>query len=448
MMTAFSTVTPTPAPLDPSKHVSYALGMVLGVADFEQEFAYHSGRDTWLARDLVGSGTVRGLDVSLTSATSTSSPATTVTEVVVQPGVALTPQGQIVRIPSAQCAVLDDWIRDNQTTIATRFGSPPASPLPPTPGQGTIELYVVLRYKDTPTDQVPIPGEPCRTSDAAMAPSRITDGFSLDLAITPPAPTEEPGMRAVLDWLGQVPIVQGAGSGSVIGALKASFGIAGPLPPITPLALPPSPPAGVTIGTAAIEGAYAAVLQFYATTLRDLLAGSVTADAPPAETGVLLATVTAPVAQGLGGAWVLNGAAVVDTTRPFLLPLDLLKEAWLTSASKLARYRVVAAGVVPVGGPASPSAGGLQAMWLPSGEVLLTFPDAPGPATQYVVKALPYVAGSPAAPPSSVTLVITSIAISPPSATLAVFVGNVLAAGAQPPAGLNLVVEITAVARS
>ena len=33
---------PRLAPLDPTKHVKYTLGMVLGVDDFDQEFAYLS----------------------------------------------------------------------------------------------------------------------------------------------------------------------------------------------------------------------------------------------------------------------------------------------------------------------------------------------------------------------------------------------------------------------
>ena len=48
---------------NPTKHVNYNLGMVLGVDDFTQEFAYLSGRDQWLARDLIGYGTVSGLKV-------------------------------------------------------------------------------------------------------------------------------------------------------------------------------------------------------------------------------------------------------------------------------------------------------------------------------------------------------------------------------------------------
>ena len=48
---------------DPTRHVNFAKGMVLGVDDFRQEFAYLAGRDQWLARDAVGYGTLSGLRV-------------------------------------------------------------------------------------------------------------------------------------------------------------------------------------------------------------------------------------------------------------------------------------------------------------------------------------------------------------------------------------------------
>ena len=50
---------------DPTKHVDYQLGMVLGVDDFEQEFTYSSGRDKRIVRDLVGYGVVSGLRVTV-----------------------------------------------------------------------------------------------------------------------------------------------------------------------------------------------------------------------------------------------------------------------------------------------------------------------------------------------------------------------------------------------
>ena len=62
MSTTFAPVATKPS--DPTKHVNYVKGMVLGVDDFTQEFEYLSGRDQWLARDLIGYGTVAGLKVS------------------------------------------------------------------------------------------------------------------------------------------------------------------------------------------------------------------------------------------------------------------------------------------------------------------------------------------------------------------------------------------------
>ena len=75
------------APLDARKHVNYTLGMVLGVDDFRQEHAYLSGRDQWLARDLIGYGTECGLRVSIEAEA-------TGPRLVVSPGVAVTPRGQ------------------------------------------------------------------------------------------------------------------------------------------------------------------------------------------------------------------------------------------------------------------------------------------------------------------------------------------------------------------
>ena len=86
--------------LDPFKHVKYNLGMVLGVDDFDQEFAYLAGHDQWLARDLIGYGTVCGLNVSIE--TDANEP-----RVNVGAGVALNPRGQMIRVTPAQCAYLE-----------------------------------------------------------------------------------------------------------------------------------------------------------------------------------------------------------------------------------------------------------------------------------------------------------------------------------------------------
>jgi hypothetical protein len=88
--------------LDIGKHVNYTLGMVLGADDFMQEFAYHSGRDQLLARELMGYGTICGLQVIVKNEDGGS-------QIFVEPGTALTPTGQFVRISEKQCALVNDW---------------------------------------------------------------------------------------------------------------------------------------------------------------------------------------------------------------------------------------------------------------------------------------------------------------------------------------------------
>src|SRR3972149_6112981 len=104
-MTDFVSQTILPAKVpDLTKHVNYTLGMVLGVDDFTQEFAYLSGRDQWLARDLIGYGTVCGLRVTVEDGGERGP------RVLVEPGVPLSPLGQLIRVQPAQCAYLNDWL--------------------------------------------------------------------------------------------------------------------------------------------------------------------------------------------------------------------------------------------------------------------------------------------------------------------------------------------------
>src|SRR5215207_10297648 len=164
-------------PLDPAKHVNFTLGMLLGVDDFTQEFAYLSGRDQWLARDMLGFGTVCGLRVSV-------EPDARGPRVAVEPGTALTPHGQLVRVPTRQCAYLNEWLAAHDTAVTERVGSPPG-----------LRLHVVLCYRACETDAVPIPGEPCRSEDDVMAASRLTDDYVLELRFAPPDQDEEDAVR-------------------------------------------------------------------------------------------------------------------------------------------------------------------------------------------------------------------------------------------------------------
>ena len=198
-MSTFSKVvaTTSAASPDPTRHVNFNVGMILGVDDFNQEFAYLSGRDQWMARDLIGYGTVSGLRVSTEN--DVKGP-----RVVVQPGTALSPMGQLIRVPTAQCAYLNDWL--NLDATRRELTGQPASP--PT----TLRAYVVLCYRDCPAEKVPVPGEPCRSEDDVLLPSRLVDDFRLELKLEPPGQREEDAVRDFVAWLNQINVSDSATS--------------------------------------------------------------------------------------------------------------------------------------------------------------------------------------------------------------------------------------------
>ena len=208
-MSCFNTASTVAAnsDLDLTKHVNFTAGMILGVDDFTQEFAYLAGRDRWLARDLLGYGTVSGLRVIIEE------DAAKGFRVMIAPGVAVSPRGQVICVPAAQCAYLNQWlaaVRPEDLLKYVKHGdtatSPPISS-PPAADGGEITLYVTLCYRDCLTDNVPIPGEPCRSEDELTAASRIKDDFSLELRFEPPKQSEEKAVRDFVEYLRQIEII-------------------------------------------------------------------------------------------------------------------------------------------------------------------------------------------------------------------------------------------------
>jgi hypothetical protein len=311
-------VPPQGAAPDPSKHVQYTQGMVLGVADFQQEFAYHAGHLRWLARDLIGYGTVRGLRVSIVVTAG-------VTEVVVSEGVAVGLCGHLLRVPLAQCARLNDWLAANPPPLRSPLGSPLGSP--------TL-LYVVLSYSECPTEPVPIPGEPCRTQDDSTAMSRLADDFALELTYTAPDQHEEDEARDFLLAMGQVQITDAPGPFVKLPAFLAAVRALGQppgSPPSSPLSSPlGSPLAGLRIHTADAPEFLRAALRVWVTDLRPppTLTAPETGNLPP-ENRLLLAELDVPLKPpGPGGSWTVadpTGITINEERRPFLVPLRLIQ---------------------------------------------------------------------------------------------------------------------------
>lgn len=320
---------------DPAKHVNYHLGMVLGVEDFVQDFAYHNGRSQWQLRDLIGYGTARGLRAHFEN-DGTKGP-----RVIVDAGVAVSPGGQMICVPSAQCASLNHWLAANAKAVSDRLGSPISS---------ALTLYVVLCYRDCPTDDAPIPGEPCRSEDELKAPSRLADDFQLELRFDPPKQREEDAVRDFVEWLRQIEISDSVMASTPLDQLlQAIRDAAQPwlTPPASPLSSPPaptdfmfgSPPAGLHIRPEdACEYLRAAFL-LWVTELRPKWIGRWRGCAPdPADQSqaadedcVMLARLDIPVLLNSPGAWVVSDVSPVvvdERRRPFIVHLRLLQE-WL-----------------------------------------------------------------------------------------------------------------------
>lgn len=318
--------TPTVAPLDPTKHVNYTLGMVLGVDDFTQEFAYLNGRDQWMARALLGYGTVCGLRVTVEA--DARGP-----RVNVSPGVAVNPRGQMIRVPAAECAYLNDWIQANRPHIADRLASPPTS--------SSLPLLVALTYRDCPTDQVPIPGEPCRTEGESTISSRLTDDFVLELRLdTPdqqPNQREEDGVRHFVAWLRQIQLSDAPGSFTTLHDFVQAVRQA-----MQPMGSPPgasfgSPPASsIRIHPADLPDFLRTAFRIWVTEGRPLWLGPnahPTGD-PPVEQYVLLAELHVPlIHDALTDRWKVDDRSTLDaiaddSRRPYLIDLRMLQE-WL-----------------------------------------------------------------------------------------------------------------------
>jgi hypothetical protein len=336
-MSVFSSTSKTTstAAFDPAKHVNYNLGMVLGVDDFIQEFAYLSGHDQWMARDLLGYGTVSGLRVFIED--DEKGP-----RVAVSPGTALSPCGQLIRVPAAQCALLNQWFQLDATRrhFLDRLISPPA---------GSVRLYVVLSYRECPTDNVPIPGEPCRSEDDVMKASRLADDFRLELRFEPPGQREEEAIRDFVTWLQGINISDASSSTPLDDFLdvlrEASQQLSSPpASGATPLAdyMFGSPPALVHIHPADVCEYLRAAFRVWTTELRpmwrpDFFAGSHGCPKGPQaagdqdEDGLLLAAVDVPVIRTADGDLQVTDAAQIvidETSRPTLIHLRLLQE-WL-----------------------------------------------------------------------------------------------------------------------
>jgi hypothetical protein len=303
---------------DPAKHVNFVYGMLLGVDDFRQEFAYHAGRDRWLVRGLGGYGTVLGLRVRYETAYEGTDRGPRVS---VSPGSAAGPSGQITHVAPTQCAYLDEWLVTHQQEVTDRLGGSP-------PG-GALDLYVVLCYRDCLTDRVPIPGEPCRTEDDLRLPSRLRDDFALELRFAPADQAEEDAVRQFVAWLRQIPVDD---SGAIdldgfVDAIRGADFLAAP------------PPPGLVIPELGADDYLRAAFRLWSTELLPRWRSGANGDPSPGDADcVTLAHLVVDVLPDvLGNRLVVGpaGVTVDEEDRPCLVDLRVLQEWAITSTPGL-----------------------------------------------------------------------------------------------------------------
>ena len=189
-MSEFTTYYPEAIKLEPHKRVNYVHGLVLGVDEFLQEEYYLLEKNRLHHRALHGYGTVYGLAVEVNETEGGH-------QILVRSGMAVSPKGQEICVPSDQCALLNEWLLQHRDEIESTYGSPPA---------GQISLYLVLCYRQCLTDRVPIPSGPCQSLEETSAPSRVSDDFILKLTTIPPEHSEDNTTRDLFDLLGQIVI--------------------------------------------------------------------------------------------------------------------------------------------------------------------------------------------------------------------------------------------------
>ena len=325
--------------------------MLLGVDDFVQESAYHTARRLALAREVLGYGTVRGLDVVIES-DGDRGPRLRVT-----PGAAWLPSGTPVCVETDQCCNLNDWLaaRATQVEQALAADSPPAD----------IELHVVLSYAPCLTDNVIIPGEPCRSDDELMQPSRVTDGSRLELRLNAPPQREEDAIRDFVEWLSAIQVVTDSpplDEESFLEQLKAAAHAW--LVPTSPSVAPDDFMVGMPPdGLRADDGLRRAALRLWVTELRPLWVARTGCGCSGQSAGeddaVLLATLDVPlVSTGGGAGWRVSDAPDTPVTidqrrRPVLLSLRMVQELIRQSSKSQAGDSVVAAdayGLLPAAG--------------------------------------------------------------------------------------------------
>lgn len=325
---------------NPMMHVNFVKGMVLGADDYRQEFAYLSNGYQWAIRELIGYGTASGLAVKIEDDGSNGP------RIQVSPGAAVPPSGRMICVGAPQCGWINDWLAKPEVAkeLANRLteGSPPASP----PDIGRIDAYLTLCFRDCAVLPVPIPGEPCRSDDELMTPSRIADDYVLSLQFDPPEQSEADAIAQLVAWIDTVELVDQVSppaapadeEKSWAEALRQLFGTTGEGEPdlaSPPLASSPpsSPPEPLIVAEDRYDDFLKHAFRIWVTEIRPtVMARRCGTPADDADDCLLLARLGIPVLREGNEAdrgWQVDGGKddieVDESRRPLIAPLHLVQ---------------------------------------------------------------------------------------------------------------------------
>lgn len=160
--------------------VHYTTGMLLDREDFRTDQAYHSGRLARSLSALFGHGTVGGLKVEVEQGDDL--------HLLVRAGLAIDPLGRLIELPQDHCLRLDRWWQailsedGGVNTLLAAFDN----------ANDVVIADVFLRFETCERGLRPAFASGNRDALDAVQPSRIRDGYQLDLVLrdedTPPLP--------------------------------------------------------------------------------------------------------------------------------------------------------------------------------------------------------------------------------------------------------------------
>src|SRR5215467_458854 len=158
----------------------YFTGKLLVERDFRQEQAYYVDKLRLHEQRLHGWGVVCGLKVKQHE-----NPACRDRFVCIEPGLAIDCCGHDIYVPAEDCVDLTQL--DAIKALAKANDQQPHT------------LEICIRYKECPTEPIPVLYDDCGCDDTQCAPNRILESYEIDVTVDPKSPEPSPD-APVMTW--------------------------------------------------------------------------------------------------------------------------------------------------------------------------------------------------------------------------------------------------------